>query len=1000
MKDIIRQYYIILIIFFLPVSIFSQEEQWNVDQTSGSSFVEEFLELNNFSYSFEEIKNFQSCLAVKVSCSLKNQSLGDALKQISDSVGAVFTYDNKLLDINDITFTAENEPLYSVLDKLLTPYNVSYYEYENCKIALAKSTRIDEKTGGVKGIIKEESGDHVIGANVMIRELKIGCASDMKGNYSIKNIRPGEYTLQISYVGYEKYSQKIKIIEGQVIEINITLISTAFQIGGIEVIGTSDLLPSDVTTKTTITSAEIEHFQAASIKDVLDLVPGIQKSDNPGLGKTTQVAVRGDESDMLSAFGTLIIIDGTPVSNNANLQFESLTGSKFGSSSLGRGIDLRTIPADNIENLEVITGLPSVRYGDVTSGVINVQSKIGLKPNRLKLKNNPDTREGNFGGGIVLGEGSLSYNLNAAQSERDIRVTGDEYLRLTGQLVYSANYFDNRLSNNTKFLFQRILDEEEPKGDLQQVKNYNRGYALTLSTWGKYKPEDEVSAIDYNLFVTMRRENTMKSRLKTEYVILPSGDTIASYIGKVETKGIEWTFGGRLEWNKIFYTGDVIHKILFGVDPQYNANTGQGVVFDTVLNFYGVGSGRRPYSFDDIPGQLITSFYFEDKLTWHSIFDFNLMFGFRYEMYRPYKFNLSGLWGDGDLVESHQGTFFNPRINLMVYLSEANQIRISAGTSSKSPPMSTIYPPEDVFLWRNPDDGTKSYLRYDRRVPELKGYKETMIEVAYDHKFMNLFGVSASAYYKYRKNEPKSQTIPVFQVSQTGSSYKVYYVDYYSLPYNIGKTETKGIEFSLKTAKIKPLNMDFQITGSYNFIKYPGTGINYTYPPDNDKGQVANFRVPNVPIDTLIGLTYTPGEKWNDRLQINYYAKYTLASLGLWITLRAEQLFWEKSKSLNQSPIFLESATEGAIKEYFFDRKLKQKPIKWLFNISMSKSLFEGGEISFYVNNFIDEPAWYNHYITTSTEIEDKRNPDLFYGLEFSMIIDKLLGLGGKYEED
>jgi len=996
-----KQYLVILaILIILSEAVFAQDERINVDPNSGSSTKEDVLDFNDVAPVTKNIENVKSCLSQRVSLSINNQTLADVLNHIKNSTKVSFAYDDQLLKIGGITLTVNDEPLYVVFDKILEPHNIGYYEYEIGRVALAKSTRIDEKTGGVKGIIKDDNDELVIGVNVMIKELRIGCASDLKGNYSIRNIRPGEYTLEISCVGYEKYTQKIKIMEGQIIEINVTLKTTAFQIGGIEVIGTNTLLPSDVATKTTITSGEIEHFQAASLKDVLDLVPGIQKSDNPGLGKTTQVAVRGDEADALSAFGTLIIIDGTPVSNNANLQFESLAGAKFGSSSMGRGVDLRTIPADNIDNLEVITGLPSVRYGDVTSGVINVQSKIGTIPNRFKFKNNPDTREGNFGGGIALGEGSLSYNFNAAQSERDIRITGDEYLRLTGQLVYSGNYLDNRLTNNTKILFQGISDEEEPKGDLQQVKNYNRGYSISLSTWGKLKPEDEVSAFDYNLFATMRRENTMKSRLKTEYVVMPSGDTIASYIGKVETKGIEWTLGGRLEWNKIFYTGDVIHKILLGIDPQYNANTGEGVVFDTVLNYYGAESGKRPYSFDDIPGQLIMSIYLEDKLTWHSLFDFSLMLGFRYEMYRPYNFNLSGLWGDGDIIESHQGTFFNPRINLMVYLSDVNQIRLGAGTSSKSPPMSTIYPPEEVFLWRNPDDGSESYLRYDRRVPELKGYRESMFEFAYDHKFFNMFSISASFYYKFRKIEPKSQTIPVFQVSQVGSIYTVYYVDEYALPENIGKTETKGIEFTFKTVKIKSLNMDFQINGAYNFIKYPGTGTSYSSTPSNDKGQIANYQVPNVPIDTLIGIIYDQGERWSDRLQINYYAKYTLASLGLWITLRVEQLVWEKSQNFNQSPIYLESATEGAIEDYYFSRELKRKPNKWLFNFSMSKSLFEGAEISFYVNNFIDDPALYRYDSSIDNETETTRNPPLFYGIEFSMIIDKLFGMGGKYEED
>jgi hypothetical protein len=63
-----------------------------------------------------------------------------------------------------------------------------------------------------------------------------------------------------------------------------------------------------------------------------------------------------------------------------------------------------------------------------------------------------------------VGEGAFSYNLNVAQSERDIRITGDEYLRLTGQVVYSMNMFDNALASNYKVNYQRILDEEDRRG--------------------------------------------------------------------------------------------------------------------------------------------------------------------------------------------------------------------------------------------------------------------------------------------------------------------------------------------------------------------------------------------------------------------------------------------------------------------------------------------------------------------------------------------------------
>ena len=930
-----------------------------------------------------------SALSVITSIKEENCSLKRILSKLSASCNVDFIYDNQLLDIEGLSIEFNDEKLYEVLNSILFPFDISYYEFSPGKIALAKRKRIDESTGAVRGIIKDETGERLIGANVLIKEVAIGCATDTKGHYSIRNIKPGEYTLEASFVGYEKSSQKIKISKGEVLEINFILKSTAFQIGGIEVIGTTELLPTDVSSKTVISAGEIEHYQASSIKDVLDLVPGVQKTDNPGLGKTSQIAVRGDEGDQLSAFGTLIVVDGTPVSNNANLQFERLTGSKFGTSTMGAGIDLRTIPDDNIESIEVITGLPSVRYGDVTAGIINVQTKIGPSPHRLKIKNNPDTREGNVGGGFLIGESGLSYNFNVAQSERDIRKTGDEYLRVTGQGVYSSNLFDNQLNLNTKFNFQTIFDEEEPKGDQLKTRNYNRGFTLGFSSWGKYKPTDGVSTLEYNSFVTMRRENTMKSRLiQSDLRILPNGDTISIYLGKVETKGVEWTIGGRLEWNRVFYTGNIIHKFLIGTDPQYNVNTGQGLIVDSVLNYYGSESVRRSYSFDDIPGQLLVNLYAEDKMTGHFIFDFNLMLGLRYEMYRPEKFNLSGLWGDGNIVQSHQGTFFNPRANLMLYFTDYNQLRISAGTTSKSPSMNLIYPPETIYTWRNPIDSTINYFHYNRTASDLKGYRESQYEISYDHKFFNSLGSSISVYYKKRVNEPKTYSNPVFSVVNDGERNIAYYIDSYSLSGNSGWTDSKGIELTLKTKRIKPLNMEFQVVGAYNYLKLSTGNLSYKSDPLSSEGQFPNYQVPGT--DTLIGMFYPAGERWSDRFQLNYYIKYTCSPLGLWVTLRAEQLVWEKTRNLNQAPRDLSLLTEARLIAYYFEREIKLKPNKWLFNLNVSKSLFKGAEVSFYVNNFLDDPALRKYFVSVGSQIEEIRNPSLSYGVEFSMVLDNL----------
>ena len=850
---------------------------------------------------------------------------------------------------------------------------------------------IDDRKGGLIGKVTDEKGEVLVGANIIILENKLGTATGSSGKYEIKNINPGNYTVKFSFIGYKSNVLKVSVVAGRITELDAKLESESFEIGGIKVVGTSELMPTEINTRTTISSGEIEHFQATNLKDVLNLVPGIQRSDNPGLNKTTQVTIRGDETDALSAFGTLIMIDGARESNNANLQFEGLAGAKYGGLTMGRGLDLRQIPADNIESIEVISGLPSVRYGDFTSGIIDIKTKIGASPHRLKIKNNPTTNEANLGGGFKLGkENALSYNFNIARSERDLRLEGDEYTRYTGQIVYSDKSWDGKLTSNYKLSSQWIHDEEEPKNDYSQTKNYNRGFSFGFNTWGNYKYQDE-SNIEYSVYVKLNRINLRKSSLvQSDLRVLPNGDTVSIYTGVLENKGIEWNAGSRLEYSDLFYTGNYINKYLIGAELEFDANTGEGIIIDTLFNYYGADSPRRPRRFDALPGQALVSLYAENKLTGKLLFDFSLMFGFRYEMYRPTDISIKGLFGKGDLVQSHQGSFFNPRINFMVYFSEDTQMRFSAGRTSKSPPMSTLYPQDKILKWRDPSSNKVSYFVFNICQPELDGYKETQFEASFDQKIINKLSVSLSAYYKERTGSPIDLNQPFFYIQQLSNSYQFNYLD--DVPYkeNVGKYYSKGIEATLKTSKIDFLNMTFKLTGSYNYTKNPGGYLVFDQYPDNSLGQYANYHVPNAPIDTIIGWTYPSSGNWRDEIVLNYFLKYTHPTLGLWITLRAEQVLQERRQSLNLEPVDYARLNESQLITRRFSESIKTKPSKWLFTINISKSLFKGAEVSFYVNNFLDDPAINKYNSTPTLVVEESRNSELFYGLEFSMIFDYL----------
>lgn len=992
---------LILIIYINLINAFPSkqyEDSISTDLIYGGSIIEkssvELSPLDNYSY----LSYSQSILLTRITIELKDGTIRDVLRIIAARTGIKMIFHDDLVKEKLSYFYVYDETLENIFNQLFRNKGLSYILTDKNEIIIAKTQKIDEETGIIQGTVRDKSGEPLIGANVIIKENRLGAATNKNGKYVIYKLKPGKYTVEVSFIGYKKETKEVVVKKGESINVDFYLESTAFYIGAIEVVGTTELIPKDANTKTVISGAEIEHFQASSIGDVLDLVPGVQKTSNPGLSKTSQVAIRGEETDKLSALGTLVIVDGIPVSNNANLQFEKWTSGITGPSNVGGGIDLRTIPADNIEMIEVIRGLPSVRYGDVTAGVINVRTKTGIQPHRLKVKSNPDTREINLGGGSDLRFVGFSYNLNAAQSERDIRKKGDEYVRLTGQMVLSKDFWDNRLNTNWKIYGQKIFDEEQPKGDVYRTRNYNRGYSLQTAWWGKYASELGIETITYNTYLNYRRENSMKSRLvQSDLRILPTGDTVSTYLGKVETRGNEWQLGGRFEWEKIYLTGDYIHKILIGSDVQYEANTGEGVLIDTLFNYYGVESGKLPYRFDVIPGQTLASIYVEDKITGKLGLDFTAVIGFRYEMYRPYKFNIKGLWGDGDLVKSHQGTFFNPRMNMILYLSEYNQIRVSLGATTKSPAMSYVYPPPSVLKWRNPLDSLIVFYRPSTHNPELKGYKEWQYEISYDQKIGNLIGSSLSAYYKERKNDPSGQTIPIFFYTELNSIPYLYYIGKYSIQQNLGWSYSKGVELTIRSSRIKPLNMEFQVVGSYNFVKRGTNSWQYDENPDKTLGRFPNFKVPGIPLDTLFGFVYDASMYWSNRFILNYFVKYTHPALGLWVTIRAEHTIFEKTRTYNLKPIDY-SVIKDSVKlttvrlSRDFDERIKTKPPKWLFNINISKALFKGAEVSFYVNNFLDDPALYRYQYTYNPGdiTEAERNPPLFYGIEFSMVVDEL----------
>lgn len=132
----------------------------------------------------------------------------------------------------------------------------------------------------------------------------------------------------------------------------------------------------------------MQHLQPTSFSDLLELLPG-NISQTPDMGKANTITLRetgaisatGAKSGLsddyaITSLGTLFIVDGAPISGDADLQSvpsASASDPESKRSVTNRGVDMRTLSTDDIESVEIVRGIPSAEYGNLTSGMVNIK---------------------------------------------------------------------------------------------------------------------------------------------------------------------------------------------------------------------------------------------------------------------------------------------------------------------------------------------------------------------------------------------------------------------------------------------------------------------------------------------------------------------------------------------------------------------------------------------------------------------------------------------------
>lgn len=213
---------------------------------------------------------------------------------------------------------------------------------------VAFSIQVSAQVGKINGIVRDaDTGELLIGANIILEGTSIGAATNIDGYYVITNVPPGTYNLRASMVGYTaQVISNLRVNINLTTEQDISLKSSTFETEEVVVVAIQPIVKQDVSSSVVnLNIDEIENLPVVSVERVIGLQAGVQ-----GL------RVRGGTEDQ-----TAFVVNGITLRDERDNT--PYTGISFTS----------------IEQLQIQTGGFNAEYGNIRSGLINVVTKEGGK---------------------------------------------------------------------------------------------------------------------------------------------------------------------------------------------------------------------------------------------------------------------------------------------------------------------------------------------------------------------------------------------------------------------------------------------------------------------------------------------------------------------------------------------------------------------------------------------------------------------------------------------
>lgn len=733
----------------------------------------------------------------------------------------------------------------------------------------------------VEGVVRDSDGKPLSFATMFIAELGTGVSTDLEGKFRFTGTKGTEYTLNVSYLNH--VDKEVKVKAGSPEPLVIVLEEQSYELA--EVVVMADYKKNQGSTAV-INQQALEHIQPTSVADVLSLIPGglFRESSATGFNR---ISLRQSGSDDNTSLGMAVVMDGIPQDNDGfRASIPGLSTDEY-SDRLGmnRGIDLKTLSTDHIRKIEIVKGISSAKLGNLSSGVIQTTSKIGITPAQLRMKVDPLTKLIYLGKGFRISPkmGYLHTGIDYTSVYDDRRDPMSKYSRLTGQVTYN-NSVD--VGDKTLFLFFKLSEVytlNQAKED-ELTQDYNESFRNKYSRTGaSFKAQmydlgkivdnvEFIASADYTYDLIDRNRlvqtgTPLPSPLATEEgesegIYLPS-----TYYSPFQIENKPLSLLTQLNAESLFETRSFRHKVIYGLSWKRTKNYGEGVMVDMTRPPYpGNNEYVRPVPNRSIPALSVGAAYAEEQLK-HSNrwFDFELNAGVRFTQ----MFNLDTKYTELRKlqVEPRINAALSFNIDLAGGKSLRNMFRFGFGQENKLPTLDYIYPDrvyKDMIVlnaYTKQDDPFNHLITYtkiyDVTNNSLRPNRNTKYEAGWDVEYEG-YSLSLTFFKEHsdRGFESVAEYSPVRYTryvdpidGQPIVGRRPEKEDYVADPYatfvdmdivrNNMKVEKKGLEYLLRFPKIIPLSTTVEINGAYYDTRY-SSGAPLQYHPafrDDDRPQ-------------------------------------------------------------------------------------------------------------------------------------------------------------------